>query len=133
SDVHPRDQEAVLSLKARLDLPTVGGYTLALKVTLNGTALDATRLINKPRHGKSSDGRIHSLTGGERFSTYYAPDFTSADQSNYGIAGVKTSEFEFRVTDLLRPGDNELVRANAADASTSQPLVVADGQLAFRP
>ncbi len=128
----PADREAALALEARMQFDAPAGHTPALQVRVNGRVLNSTRLLNKPQFGKANDGRIHPLAAGERFSTFYAPDFTSADTSNYGIPGVKTSEFELRLTDLLHEGTNELVIVNAAQASVTQAMVVADARLVFR-
>jgi len=122
----PPGRHAVLALKARIDTPRASGYTAALRLTLNGSALDGSRLINKPLKAVGADGRTHSLVAGERFTTYYTPDFAAADASPYAIAGVKTGEFELRVSDLLRGGENELVIANAAAPAVKAPLVAAD-------
>lgn len=128
----PTDREIVLALKARMQFNTPAGYTPALQVRVNGRVVNAARLINKPQFGKANDGRIHPLAAGERFSTFYAPDFTSADTSQYGIAGVKTSEFELRITDLLSAGTNEVVLMNGAQAGVTQPMIVAEGRLLLR-
>ncbi|HPA17925.1 MAG TPA: sugar-binding protein [Verrucomicrobiae bacterium] len=122
-------KEAVLVLKARMDTPKVGGYTQALRLTLGGTALDGKRLMNKPLEAKGEDGRLHRLAAADRFTTYYAPDFTSADSSRYAIRGVKTGEFELRVTDLLREGENQLVIQNACGDKVTRSLVAADCRL----
>lgn len=128
----PPGKEAVIALRARLDTPKVGGYTQALRLTLNGTALDGKRLVNKPLEGKSEDGRLHRFAAAEHFSTYYAPDFTSADTSRYGVRGVKTGEFELRVTDILADGENRLVIENACRDNVTRTLVAADCQLRFQ-
>jgi hypothetical protein len=128
----PGSRDIVLALKARMQFNVPAGHTPALQVRVNGRVVNAARLVNKPQFGKANDGRIHPLAAGERFSTFYAPDFTSADASLYGIAGVKTSEFELRLTDLLRAGTNQLVLVNAAQNSVTEPMVVADGRLQLR-
>ncbi len=127
----PPGKEAVLVLRARIDTPRVAGYTLALHLTLNGRPLDGTRLVNKPSKATAADGRTHSLVAGERFATFYAPDFTAADSSTYGMAGVKSGEFELRVTDLLREGENELMVANRAAPTVKKPLQAADCRVTF--
>lgn len=127
----PAGKEAVLALKARMDTPKVAGYTQALRLTLNGTPLDGKRLLNKPLETKGRDGRVHRLVAVDRFTTYYAPDFTSADASSYAIAGVKTGEFELRVTDLLRDGENQLVVENACAPNVTRSLIAANGSVRF--
>ncbi len=128
----PANREAVLAMKARMQFDVPAGFTPALQVRVNGRVVDASRLVNKPRFGTSKDGRIHPLAAVERFSTCYAPDFVSADTSQYGIAGVKMAEFELRITDMLREGENELAIVNAASESVTQPMIVADVRLEFR-
>jgi hypothetical protein len=129
----PAGADAVLALNARMQFAVPAGHTPALQLSVNGHLLNAARLINKPLFGKAADGRIHPLAAGERFSTFYAPDFTSADVSSYGVPGVKTGEFELRITDLVRQGTNVLVIANAAQASVGEPMCVADARVLFRP
>lgn len=127
----PPGKEAVLMVQARMDTPRAAGYTLALHLSLNGRPLDGTRLVNKPLKATAADGRIHSLVAGDRFATFYAPDFVAADASTYGMAGVKSGEFELRVTDLLREGENELVVANRAAPTVKKPLRAANCRVSF--
>jgi hypothetical protein len=127
----PAGKDAVLALKARMDTPKVAGYTQALKLTLNGTALDGKRLLNKPLEIKGKDGRIHRLVAVDRFTAYYAPDYVSADTSSYAIAGVKTGEFELRVTDLLCDGENQLIVENACQPSVTRSLIAANCRISF--
>ncbi len=127
----PPGKEAVLELKARLEFPKVGGYTQALRLTLNGKAIDGKRLLNKPLEIQGKDGRIHRMVAVDRFSVYYAPDFTAADSSSYAIGGVRTGEFEFRVADLIREGDNQLVIENACAANVTRWLIAADCRVRF--
>ncbi|MBM3861191.1 MAG: hypothetical protein FJ395_16305 [Verrucomicrobia bacterium] len=127
----PAGKEAVLALKARMDTPKVGGYTHALRLTLNGTRLDGNRLLNKPLEAKGTSGRIVRYAAADRFTTYYAPDFTSADNSGYGVAGIKSCEFELRVGDLLREGENELLVENACSDKVTRSLAAAECKLMF--
>lgn len=127
----PANKEAVLALKARMDTPKVAGYTPALKLTLNGKTLEGGRLLNKPLEHKARDGRIHRMVAVDRFTTFYAPDFTSADASQYAIEGIKTGEFALRVTDLLREGENHLVIENACSEKVTRSLVAADCGVTF--
>ena len=124
-------KEAVISLKARLDHAKVAGFNYALRLTLNGQPLDGKRLLNKPLKAKGADGRIYSLASGETFATYFTPDFAAADRSSYGIRDVKTCEFELRVSDLLREGENTLLVENRALPGPTHTLIAAAGKLAF--
>jgi len=130
----PEDRDAILVLKARLDTPRVAGHTPALRLELNGTRLEGRRLVNKPARVASRAGRIYSMAAGDRMTTFYSPDFASPDEHpHYGLQkGVKACEFEFRVTDLLKSGENELVLQNAADPRVTRVLVAAEGRLELR-
>ncbi len=128
------EKEAVLTLKARLDTPTVAGYTRALRLTLNGQALDGKRLMNRKAEELRADGRTMSAAAGEIFNTTYAPDFAAPDKNtSYGLrSGAKLCVFDLRVTDLLREGANVLVVENRALPELKRSLVVGDGQLQLR-
>ena len=130
----PAGRDAVLVFKARLDTPKVAGHTQALRLALNGTFLEGRRLVNKPARVASVTGRIYSMAAGDRMTTFYSPDFTSADNHpHYGLTGgVKPCEFELRVTDVLRDGENELVLHNAADPRVTRVLIAADGRIEWR-
>lgn len=127
----PPDKEAVLALKARMDTPKAAGYTPALRMTINGKAVTGNRMRNKPLEATGTDGRLHRFAAADRFTTYYAPDFTQADSSHYAVPGVKTGEFELRVSDLVREGENELVIENACSDKVTRSLVAAGGNLFF--
>ena len=127
----PAGKDAAISLKARLDHSKVAGFNYALRLTLNGQPLDGKRLINKPVKAKGADGRMYSLVSGETFATYFTPDFAAADRSSYGIRDVKTCEFELRVSDLLREGENILLVENRALPGPTHTLIAAAGKLAF--
>ncbi|MBI3118615.1 MAG: hypothetical protein HYZ00_08010, partial [Candidatus Hydrogenedentes bacterium] len=124
-------REAVLRLQARMEFPQVGGYTPALHLTVNGTVLDAPRLLNKPQRAKARGGAIYSMAAGDRFSTYYTPDFDSPDtHSIYGLVdGYAACTFDLRVTDLLRPGDNTLEVTHRGDVENA--LIAANAQILF--
>jgi hypothetical protein len=129
----PTGLDAVLSIKARLQFDTVAGYNPALHLDLNGTAIDGARLINKPPRAKARGGDIYSMAAGELFSTYYAPDFTSPDtHPHYGLVdGYAACLFELRVTDLLKPGQNELIVTNSA--GVDNPLIAGEASISYRP
>jgi hypothetical protein len=130
----PEGRDAILVLKARLDTPKVAGHTPALRLVLGGTRLEGRRLVNKPARVPSRAGRIYSMAAGDRMTTFYSPDFTSPDgHSHYGLLeGVKACDFAFRVTDLLRSGENELAVENAAGPGVQRVLVAADARIELR-
>ncbi len=131
----PEGRDAVLVLEARLDTPKVAGHTPALRLILNGKPLAGDRLLNKPRRAPSRGGQVYSMVAGDRFTTYYTPDFKSPDSHpHYGLLnGIRACLFELRVTDLLRVGQNTLEVRNAADPRVQRTLVAAEARLEFRP
>ncbi len=128
----PEGKEALLSLDARLDTEKVAGFTHALRLVLNGTPITGNRLTNKPQRAKARGGDVYSMAAGERFATYYSPDFTSPDNDpHYGLAdNYKAGTFELRVTDLLKAGENVLVIENAASVSVA--MIAANARILFR-
>ncbi|MDQ1255751.1 MAG: Carb-bd dom fam9 protein, partial [Candidatus Hydrogenedentes bacterium] len=130
----PEGRIGVLVLMARLHTDAVAGYSQALRIRVNGTAIDAPRMLNKPLRVKSRGGQVYTMAAGDRFSTYYAPDFTSPDtHSYYGLLdGIRPCLFEFDVTDLLKAGENAIEIEHASDNAVQNPMHVADARLAFR-
>lgn len=129
-DTIPAGDVICLRVLARLDTPAPAGYTPALVITVNGTVLmGSDRFVNRPLRAKMRDGRIMSMAGGERISVFYSPDFQAADaHPHYGRAdNGPTGVIQLRITDLLRPGSNELIFAHRADVDN--PLVMADAVL----
>ena len=128
----PEGRDAVLTLRARLDTPKVAGHTPALRLSLNGTPLGGARLVNKPIRAAARGGQVYSMAAADRLTIYYSPDFESPDtHPHYGLLdGVKACEFELRVTDLLRPGENELVAEHSA--RVARTLVAADARIESR-
>ncbi|MBI3923550.1 MAG: hypothetical protein HY318_19180 [Armatimonadetes bacterium] len=129
----PKGKGAVLTFRARWDFRTVAGYNPAMRLTFNGTALDGKRLMNKEPTEEMADGRSQSSAAGDLLTVPYAPDFDSADNDPYyAFRNSKVSQFDFRVTDLLKAEDNLLVCENAIGGEMQNPLVVGEGRLEFR-
>lgn len=130
----PEGKEAILALKARLDTPRVAGYTSALRASVNGTPLDGARLVNWQREEIRVDGRAMNPSAGEIFNVPYAPDFDSPNtHPHYALrSGPKLCRYELRVTDLLKPGPNELILANAGRPELKRILVLGDVRLEIR-
>jgi hypothetical protein len=134
-DEIPAGRDAIVALKARMEFDRVAGYTPALRITVNGGTLDSDRLVNKPLRAKSRGGQVYSLAAGDRFSTYYSPDFESPDADNhYGLLDdISACDFELNVTDLVQTGENTLRVENAASESVDNILVAGEAKLLFRP
>ena len=130
----PGDREAVLVLLARLHSAKVAGHTPALRVTVNGQTVAADRLLNKPLRVKARGGAVYTMAAGDRFATYYSPDYTGPNlHPHYGlVGGYRPCLFEWRVTDLVKPGENALVVEHAAADSVDNPLHAHDAHVAFR-
>lgn len=133
----PLGREAVLFFRARLEFPKPAGYTSALRLLLNGKPLDVGRLLDKEPTEERVDGVMKNMAsaGGDVFTVDYAPDFDSPDaHPNYALrrAGVKVCDFAFRITDLLRPGENTLLIENAIRAPLTNELVLGQGRVEFR-
>ncbi|NUQ64119.1 MAG: hypothetical protein HUU20_16720 [Pirellulales bacterium] len=130
----PPGNEVVLALKARVDFKQAAGYTPALRVKVNGTALDAKRLMNWLPEETRVDGHTMHPAAGDVFNTPYSPDFDAPNRSpSYALrSGPKLCRYELRVTDLIKD-DNLLVLENAAPAELDRMVVVGDVRLETRP
>ena len=130
----PPGRDAVVTMLARLHSGKVAGYTAALRLSLNGQTISHERLRNKPLRVKSRAGRVYSMAAGDRFSTYYSPNFTSPDiHPYYGLLdGVRPCLFEFNVTDLVQEGENTLVVMQAAAESVDNVMFAAEARIDFR-
>ena len=130
----PDGQIAVLSLLSRLEFKQVAGYAGSLRLTLNGKPVDGSRMINKPPRIKARSGDLYSMVGGDVFSSYYSPDFTSPDtHPYYGPAEkMEVCRLEVNISDLLAEGSNTLVVAHVAP-TLPNALVAAEGEVRFMP
>jgi hypothetical protein len=130
----PTGQDAVLSLRARLNTPTPAGWSPRMGLKINGMPLDGKRFINKETVMETNSGIKSSMTAGNRFYLWYAPDFDSADKDpNYGLKGAKATLYELKVTGLLKPGKNTLEIEHFAQGSQNSDLCAASGSVEFRP
>jgi hypothetical protein len=129
----PAGKEAVLMLRARLEFAKVAGYNSALKISLNGVALDGTRLTNRAAAATMNSGQDQSSFGSGKFTVPYAPAFEAADKdAHYGFRDSDASALELRVSDLLKSGENVLQLQNLPAADLQYQLVAGEAQLQFR-
>ena len=131
-------RETYLFLRARIHWYQVAGYsTGALWLTLNGKSLEGSRFSNRPLTSKTAGGLVESLIAstGEA-SVFFSPDFTATEKDpHYGLlGGAKACEFEYRVTDLLQPGQNTLLIENrsVADAENPRSMTLGDVSLLLK-
>jgi len=129
----PEGRVPVLTLQARLDNERVGGFTQALRATVNGTALGHPELRNKPLRVKSHGGAVYSMASGDRFSTYYAPSFEAPDEDDhYGLTGgIRACHFALDIGHLLKNGENTITFENAVKAGLEYTLVVGDIDITY--
>jgi len=129
----PEGREAVLTLQARLAHEKPAGYTDAMRLILNGTPLDANRLVNKKPTEERVDGKTKSMAAGDRFTVDYSPDFESPDKHPvYALRRGRACLFDLRVGDLLKEGANTLVVENAIRSPMTNALILGDGRIEFR-
>lgn len=129
----PKGKDAYLFFKARLPMTNPAGYTTALRTWLNGEPLGAARVANRPAQSLTNLGTVHSFINSEgQIFVPYGPDFSATDASpSYGLQGdVKVHEWEFRITDLLRPGGSTLKLQNVIHPSVNLPVIL--GQVEVR-
>jgi len=134
----PSGKEAHVFLRARLPHSKVAGWGVgALKLTLNDKLVEGSRFTNRPLVSKTASGAVTTVvTSIGEANVFFSPDFTATDtDSHYGLLdGVKACEFEYRVTDLLQTGHNELVVENRSqnDPEIDRTLHVGDLALTIK-
>ncbi len=94
-----------LVFEARLEWADLGGYTNGFLVSVNGSGLHGSRLLNKPLHYKTRSGGGNDWCGMDDGSWFlmYSPDFSDAIQTNrkfiYGLYEKEQEPYRF-VIDL---------------------------------
>lgn len=104
-----------LIIHAVLEQPKYGGGTHAMRLEFNGTALTASRSLNRGETVAFSNHYIESCGSNDRWYTFYGP---LSDLSGYPEVfsdGGKIIPIEFRlaVGDLIRSTGNVLTLSNA--------------------
>ena len=132
----PEATDVLLSLKARIDTEGSGGRRIGLKLAVNGHPLDPERLSNRAPEAVTLTGdRVQIVSSDGRLRLPYCGDFVSYDHHPvYAFTGgVRASEFEFRITDLLVAEGNTLTLTSMLDDATGRNVVVGDVHLSLRP
>ena len=126
-----------LFFRARLEADSVAGYGGQLMIDLNGRRIGGKQLSNRGMTATMKDNReLIVATSNGRITLPSAPDFTSTDKNRHGYAlrgGVKASEYEFFVGDLLNEGENTIVFANVSGHPLHGAASVGDIELRTRP
>ena len=116
-----------LSLLARLESPNLGGSTFAMRVWVNGTALEASHLLNKPLETEMLSGLQLDWFGGTGWRVCYSPDYESANRTDHPacLVGGHAYDFVLALPDLLRAGRNEIVIRHGEGLITNALLLQA--------
>ncbi|HHX40114.1 MAG TPA: hypothetical protein GX715_09135 [Armatimonadetes bacterium] len=127
----PGGKDAVLAVKARLESAKLAGGTGALQVWLNGTLLDETRLVSRPRvMQRETGGALTSYALAFGAFVFYSPDYEQGTRGGtpYSVVEGAMYDLEFRAGDLLRAGENE-VRIRHGRPQIPNALVLAEARL----
>ena len=124
-----------LVLDARIDWSSLGGYTGAMKLTVNGEKLTGSRLLNKPLKFKTRNGGggnwAEPTSNG--YILMYSPDFSNKIKTNqkyiYGLyeENQHPYRFVFDLTGLTRHVGENTVTVSA----TWLPIVIQNVRIQF--
>ncbi len=123
-----------LRFEARLDHQALAGSTYALRLALNGAALEADRLVNKPAETQMMSGMILAWYGQGAFRIVCSPDYQAANRDDHPacLIGGHAYDFILDVADRLRVGENVLTLSHTAPTITN-PVVLRDVALVEPP
>ncbi|MEN6302916.1 MAG: hypothetical protein ABFD96_09345 [Armatimonadia bacterium] len=137
-------KQVVLAFRVRIDAPGTIGSTNLLRLDLNGTVVGLKtprrqmRLLNKPSKFAWSDPpSLNWFVPPAQWRLAYAPDFEVLKEKQY--YGAAAYEWVLDVTDLVKPGENELVFTHtgnpdiARNAKSDLTVVFRDLRLEVRP
>jgi hypothetical protein len=131
-------KQAVLSLKARTHFESIAGCCAMLQVLVNGKAIPGSAMIGKKERLTFADGRDCPIVqGASTFYLYYSPDCGPiARECSYYPVDIPNNDpytFQFRVSDLVKEGENTITLRNCLPADTKDaPVMVAvDGKITF--
>ncbi|MCX6901869.1 MAG: hypothetical protein NT105_24570 [Verrucomicrobia bacterium] len=126
---------ALLTFQARLESPRIGGSTYAMRLQLNGQALEPEHVVNKLCKLTMREGRQLGWFASPGWRVPYAPDFTANEKSKspISIADPEPHRWTFDVTRLVRPSGNRLVIAAISNLPLTSPLTLGQIELVFKP
>ncbi|MCK5801527.1 MAG: hypothetical protein KAI66_01785 [Lentisphaeria bacterium] len=109
------EHQVRLVLESRIDHPAISGSNPWFAVHINGTALTADNLLNKPNSFMMHGGMdLEWCVKGTLWRVLYAPDFGPAASNPTQSSGVPAKDEPFRyvwdITDLVRPGAGNILQ-----------------------
>lgn len=130
----PPGYRALLHLLGRIQTDQPAGSANMLRTFFNGATLGRDRLANKDNELQMANGTMGHWFDGASWRLLYSPDFVQCDgpsDSFYAILTGKAYELELDVTDLVKPGDNDLGLQHAWEAQFPD-VVLKDISIVFR-
>jgi hypothetical protein len=108
----PEKTQVRLSLKARIDWPTLAGSANFMVVQVNDKALQLGDLVNKNPEFIMRDGSDTTWAFGSTWRLMYAPDFSDDVKTKkfaYGVPDTEPFRFVWDITPYIKPGENSIV------------------------
>jgi len=129
----PSNQQARLSLDARIDWPSLGGSNPWMIVKVNGTIIKAKDLLNKPDKFRMSNGVEITWFGGRKnaWRVIYAPDFKKGFDTNepYAAIGADPYHYVWNITPYLHPGKNVIEITHLKILKDGTDLILRNGAI----
>jgi hypothetical protein len=107
----PAGEQVRLSLKARIDWPTLAGSNPFMTVQINRHALTLPDLVNKEPEFTMRDGSDTTWAYGTSWRLMYAPDFSDEVKTKpfaYGVPDTDPFGFAWDITPYLKAGENSI-------------------------
>jgi hypothetical protein len=125
------EHQVRLSLEARVDWPKLAGSNPWLNVVVNGTALTAADLLNKPNDFKVRSGLDLTWYKSGSWRILYSPDFEIAKTSPEPMAVPNDDPYRFvwDITRYVKPGENKLQLINLQKLAEPTTMVFRDAKI----
>jgi hypothetical protein len=129
----PEGKIAVLHFRGRLMTESYAGHCPGVRAWVNGRELYGDRLVNKPQELEWGLGRS-TLWWGRGFRLMYSPDFegNNREDNRYYVHGGQAYTFDLDVTNLVKPGGNDVRVAHAQHERDFRQALIVDLRLEFK-
>jgi hypothetical protein len=130
----PAGYHALLRFLGRIQFDQPAGSAHMVRAYFNGTLLGRERLANKDNELTMANDTIGHWYDGSAWRLLYSPDFIQCDgpsDTPCAILTGKAYEFMLDVTDLVKPGENDLWLDHAWEAQFPD-VVLKDVAIVFR-